>query len=151
LKFIIVQGHDILDLTTQTNYGYCAPPDKSCHKNLPFENNGLFWIKNQKLSDYNKTFSYHRNTGVINGRVNVLPRQIKRVSSIDTKRRSSGILSESVIKQVFAHELGHSFGAKHDDLDTTCNPSGKNDYIMTGRAKVIAFNFKLTNKCWVLV
>ena len=77
-----------------------------------------------------------------------MPRQMKSVSTIDSKRRSSRILSESVIKQVFAHELGHSFGAKHDDLDSTCNPAGRNDYIMTGRAKVATYNFKFANICW---
>ena len=50
-----------------------------------------------------------------------------------------GILSETVLNQVFAHEIGHSLGAKHDDSDSACNPSRKDNYLMTGQSKVIVF------------
>ena len=127
------------DSTTQIKYGYCAPPGKSYQTRHPLDKTDLSLVKDQERNHHRESFSYHRNTGVINGRVNAMLRPNKTTSSIKTEKESSGILSEYVINQVFAHELGHSFGAKHDDLDITCNPSRKNDYIMTGQAKVLTY------------
>jgi len=51
-----------------------------------------------------------------------------------------GIFSESVSVNVFAHELGHSLGAKHDDRNMDCNPTGEQSFLMTGNSKVKLFN-----------
>ena len=49
---------------------------------------------------------------------------------------SSGIFAETTSMNVFAHELGHSLGAKHDDVASDCNPNGADHYLMTGNSKV---------------
>ena len=83
-------------------------------------------------------YDYHRNTGIVNCRVNSSAKLERQFSSYaSTSSSSDGILSESVASQVFAHEVGHSFGAKHDDLDEACNPLRKDNFIMTGSARVI--------------
>ena len=46
-------------------------------------------------------------------------------------------MAESTSVNVFAHELGHSLGAKHDDLVSDCNPVGSDSYLMTGNSKVL--------------
>ena len=61
---------------------------------------------------------YYRNTGVVNIQV------------------IGDYLIEDVILDVFVHELGHSLGAKHDDMNFDCNALGFDNYLMTGNAKV---------------
>ena len=110
------------DPATKTNYGYCAKPDQSCSYDTPLTNNG------------SHSFDYYRNTGVINARINAFQKQ--QLYSNPANNDHYGILSESVVQKVFAHEIGHSFGAKHDDDEVICNPSRITNFLMTGQSKV---------------
>ena len=117
---------------TKSTHGYCASPDASCYNEtlITSDDPNHFWSSSK--NEYN----YHRNTGIVNCRVNSVPKNKKRFSPISSTPISEGVLSESVASQVFAHEVGHSFGARHDDIDKSCNPLGKDNYLMTGKAKV---------------
>ena len=73
---------------------------------------------------------------------NLLEKDLPQLSeSLFQHLLSSGILAESTSVNVFAHELGHSLGAKHDDLVSDCNPVGSDSYLMTGNSKVLKNNF----------
>ena len=122
------------DPATKTNYGYCATPDKHCFYNAGLTNNGISYDTIQKSFDCRDSFNYYRNTGVINARINALPKQQLYPNAANNDHY--GILSESVVQKVFAHEIGHSFGAKHDDEAVECNPSRITNFLMTGQSKV---------------
>ena len=126
---------------TKSTHGYCASPDASCYNEtlIPSDDPNHYWTRPK--NEYN----YHRNTGIVNCRVNSVPKNKKRFSSYSSTPISEGVLSESVASQVFAHEVGHSFGARHDDIDKSCNPLGKDNYIMTGKAKVFFIIVKNAN------
>ena len=132
----LFKGHNPEDSITQTNYGYCAAPDITCYNGVISDGYDISKLERGKSFNDSENFPYQRNTGVINARVNAVPRYKKRKSLKFIKGSERGILSESVVSQVFVHEIGHSFGAKHDDSDDTCNPSGIDNYLMTGQAKV---------------
>ena len=123
------------DPATKTNYGYCAKPDKSCSYDNPFNNHSISYDKIQKSLDLRDSFDYYRNTGVINARINAFQKQ--QPHSNPANDDHYGILSESVVQKVFAHEIGHSFGAKHDDEEVECNPSRITNFLMTGQSKVL--------------
>ena len=129
---LISQGHNAEDPATKTNYGYCATPDKSCSYNTPFTS--IPYDKLQKSFDRRDNFQYYRNTGVINARINAFPKE--QLYPNPANNDHYGILSESVVQKVFAHEIGHSFGAKHDDDEVICNPSRITNFLMTGQSKV---------------
>ena len=117
---------------TKFTHGYCASPDERCYNETSVpSDDGKYFGRNPKNS-----YNYHRNTGIVNCRINSMPKHKKRFSPFTSTSLSNGILSESVASQVFAHEVGHSFGARHDDIDKSCNPLGKDNYLMTGKAKV---------------
>ena len=122
------------DPATKTNYGYCAKPDKSCSYDTSFTNNSISYDKIPKSFDLDDSFNYYRNTGVINARINAFQKQ--QLYSNPANSDHYGILSESVVQNVFAHEIGHSFGAKHDDDELECNPSRITNFLMTGQSKV---------------
>ena len=122
------------DPATKTNYGYCATPDNSCSYDNPFTNNSNAYDRIHKLLDLRDSLDYYRNTGVINARINAFPKQ--QLYSNPSNNDHYGILSESVVQKVFAHEIGHSFGAKHDDEEVECNPSRITNFLMTGQSKV---------------
>ena len=129
----LLKGHDLLNPITKTTHGYCATPDSNCYNETPKESNDHNHLKSSPRVRYN----YHRNTGIVNCRVNSSAKHERKFSTYSsTSLSSNGILSESVASQVFAHEVGHSFGAKHDDLDEACNPLRKDNFIMTGSARV---------------
>ena len=136
VNILYLKGHDPDDSTTQNNYGYCAASDKTCYNGFIYDSDISRVVSEKSFGD-SERFSYKRNTGVINARVNAFPQHKKRGSPKFIKASQSGILSESVVNQVFAHEIGHSFGAKHDDSDDTCNPTGIEHYLMTGQSKVL--------------
>ena len=122
------------DPATKTNYGYCATPDKHCSYDARLTNNRIFHDKIKKSFDRRDSFDYYRNTGVINARINAFPKQQLYPNAANNDHY--GILSESVVQKVFAHEIGHSFGAKHDDEEVECNPSRITNFLMTGQSKV---------------
>ena len=131
---------------TKSTHGYCASPDASCYNEslISLDDQNHSWTRPK--NEYN----YHRNTGIVNCRVNSRPKNKKRFSFYSSTPISEGVLSESVASQVFAHEVGHSFGARHDDIDKSCNPLGKDNYIMTGKAKVLLIIPKNTNLSKIL-
>ena len=123
-----MKGHNVNDTTTQTRYGYCALPDETCnHRTFNTDTKGT---GSDNSFGYKDNFEYCRNTGVINARIKAMPAYDNSTSN------NNGILSEEVVKRIFTHELGHSFGAKHDGTGSGCNPAGLDNYIMTGHAKV---------------
>ena len=122
------------DPATKTNYGYCATPDKHCSYDARLTNNRISYDKRQNSIDLRDSFDYYRNTGVINARINAFPKE--QPYSNPSNNDQYGILSESVVQKVFAHEIGHSFGAKHDDEEVECNPSRITNFLMTGQSKV---------------
>ena len=129
----LLKGHDLLNPMTKTTHGYCATPDSNCYNETPKESNERNHLKSSPRVRYN----YHRNTGIVNCRVNSSSKHKRQFSTYSsTSLSSNGILSESVASRVFAHEVGHSFGAKHDDSDEACNPLRKDNFIMTGSARV---------------
>ena len=135
------KGHDLQNPATKITHGYCAAPDKNCFNETPMTSKEEYDLE-QNLEPRNN-FNYQRNTGVVNCRVNSGLKYKKRSSwsssNLSNGVLSNGVLSESVASQVFAHEVGHSFGARHDDSDVTCNPSRIDNYIMTGMAKVTGY------------
>ena len=61
---------------------------------------------------------YFRNTGVVNLHL------------------VRGLLSEKSAVHIFIHELGHSFGARHDNESDDCLNLTDETFLMTGDAKV---------------
>lgn len=102
-----IKGHNPNDSNTTTYYGYCSIDDSN---NCRPDNGG----GRSSWPPY-----YYRNTGAVNLHL------------------VRGVLSEPSAINVFVHELGHSLGARHDDQPAECNPSGANEFLMTGDAKKI--------------